>query len=478
MSVVRQIARDEARYWRRSQLAVAASVLFLLLAVVTLVVTALRISHETTLRAHHQAEAEAAFLAQPDRHPHRMIHYGHFVFRTPPPLARFDPGIDAVTGSALFLEGHRQNSASFAEAGASAYLGGLSWLTPALVYQLFAPLLLIILGHGALAREREGRTLQALASLGITPGQLVLGKGLALGAALGLALIPLVLTVALGVGAGEALAPALGMIGAYALYLGLWAGVALLFSSVLAERGAVLVALTALWLALTLLLPSLAVNNTERLVPIEGKTEGDLALLSELRKLGDGHNAADPAFAKLKQDLLDQYNVDSVEALPVNFRGIVASKAEADLTETMNRFAEARMRQEAAQNSLLARHGWLSPLLALAEASRALAGTDLANHHRFLREAEALRFDFVQRLNGVHAEALSYRDDVRRSSDPEAEARTRVSGENWQVLQAFRFEPQAPSVRLEAAGESLLILLVWCLGLMLALKRFAGRLAP
>ena len=478
MSVVRQIARDEARYWRRSQLAVAASVLFLLLAVVTLVVTALRISHETTLRAHHQAEAEAAFLAQPDRHPHRMIHYGHFVFRTPPPLARFDPGIDAVTGSALFLEGHRQNSASFAEAGASAYLGGLSWLTPALVYQLFAPLLLIILGHGALAREREGRTLQALASLGITPGQLVLGKGLALGAALGLALIPLVLTVALGVGAGEAFAPALGMIGAYALYLGLWAGVALLFSSVLAERGAVLVALTALWLALTLLLPSLAVNNTERLVPIEGKTEGDLALLSELRKLGDGHNAADPAFAKLKQDLLDQYNVDSVEALPVNFRGIVASKAEADLTETMNRFAEARMRQEAAQNSLLARHGWLSPLLALAEASRALAGTDLANHHRFLREAEALRFDFVQRLNGVHAEGLSYRDDVRRSSDPEAEARTRVSGENWQVLQAFRFEPQAPAARLEAAGESLLILLVWCLGLMLALKRFAGRLAP
>jgi ABC-2 type transport system permease protein len=478
VSVVRQIARDEARYWRRSQLAVAASVLFLLLAVVTLVVTALRISHETTLRAHHQAEAEAAFLAQPDRHPHRMIHYGHFVFRTPPPLARFDPGIDAVTGSALFLEGHRQNSASFAEAGASAYLGGLSWLTPALVYQLFAPLLLIILGHGALAREREGRTLQALASLGITPGQLVLGKGLALGAALGLALVPLVLTVALGVGAGEALGPALGMIGAYALYLGLWAGLALLFSSVLAERGAVLVALTALWLALTLLLPSLAVNNTERLAPLEGKTEGDLALLSELRKLGDGHNAADPAFAKLKQDLLDQYNVDSVEALPVNFRGLVATKAEADLTETMNRFAEARMRQEAAQNSLLARHGWLSPLLALAEASRALAGTDLANHHRFLREAEALRFDFVQRLNGVHAEALSYRDDVRRSSDPEAEARTRVSGENWQVLQAFRFEPQAPAARLAAAGESLLILLVWCLGLMLALKRFAGRLAP
>mgnify|MGYP002129840370 CR=1 FL=1 len=45
-----------------------------------------------------QAEAEAAFLSQPARHPHRMVHYGHYVLRTPAPLALFDPLPDGQLG--------------------------------------------------------------------------------------------------------------------------------------------------------------------------------------------------------------------------------------------------------------------------------------------------------------------------------------------------------------------------------------------
>lgn len=478
MSQVFRIARDEWRYWRRSRLATAASALFLFLALVTGVLTSLRQEAEAELRNHHQAEAEEAFFSQPDRHPHRMIHYGHYVFRSPPPLAAFDPGIDSVTGTAVFLEGHRQNSASFAAAGASAQFGGLAWLTPAFIYQLLGPLLLIILGHGALAREREGRTLQALSALGVSGGRLVLGKAVALGGALLIVLLPLGFTVGYALWAGESVLPALALLGAYALYLALWAGLALLFSTVLSQRSTVLGSLTALWLVLTLLLPSLAVNNTERFWPIAGKTETDLVMLGELRGLGDGHNAADPAFAKLKQDLLAQYEVDSLEALPVNFRGIVAGYSEAKLTELMNRYADERMAQEAAQNAVLARHGWLAPVLALAEASRTLAGTSLVDHHRFLREAEATRFDFVQGLNAVHAEGMSYADDVRRSSDSQAEARTRVAAENWGLLQSFRFSPEPGPVRLAGAKDSLLTLVLWCFALAFLLRRFSRAFSP
>ncbi|MDT1883647.1 ABC transporter permease, partial [Acinetobacter baumannii] len=60
-------------------------------------------------RAHYQAEANQEFEAQPDRHPHRVVHYGHFLFRPLNPLAAFDPGIDGYTGNTLYLEGHRQN---------------------------------------------------------------------------------------------------------------------------------------------------------------------------------------------------------------------------------------------------------------------------------------------------------------------------------------------------------------------------------
>lgn len=113
--------------------------------------------------------APRTFLAQPDRHPHRMVHYGHYAFRTSPLLAALDPGVDAVTGQSIFLEGHRQNTAMFADARAGADLGGFAGLTPANIYQLLLPLLLIIIGHGMLLRERESGTLAVLLAQGQSP---------------------------------------------------------------------------------------------------------------------------------------------------------------------------------------------------------------------------------------------------------------------------------------------------------------------
>jgi methyl-accepting chemotaxis protein len=41
------------------------------------------------------------------------------------------------------------------------------------------------------------------------------------------------------------------------------------------------------------------------------------------------------------------------------------------------------------QAGRLSQHGWFTPVLALADASRAVAGTDLRHHHRFLSAAKA-----------------------------------------------------------------------------------------
>ena len=164
----RHIAREEWRHWLRSRLAVVSFVVFALLLVFTTVLTALDVQEAAHQRLHQQQQAEETFLNQPDRHPHRMVHYGHYVFRTPPPLAIFDPGVDAVTGQSMFLEGHRQNSAMFADARAQARTGGFGALTPAKLYHLFLPLLIIALGHGLILREREARTLGPLLSQGVS----------------------------------------------------------------------------------------------------------------------------------------------------------------------------------------------------------------------------------------------------------------------------------------------------------------------
>lgn len=476
------IAGAEWRYWLRSRLALGGALLLAVLLVATTMLTTLRMKGEAAERAHHQAAAEAAFLSQPARHPHRMVHYGHYVFRTPAPLSLFDPGLDPVTGQSIFLEGHRQNTAMFAASGASADLGAFSWLSPALVYQLFGPLLVILLGHGLIAREREGATLATLLATPIgkgTPGRALLaGKALALLSVVVLLLVPLAISAGLAVRAGEQPLAAAALLGAYLLYMVLWSALALLASTLLRRRATVLAALATLWIALTLVLPAVAASWASNAAPMAGKLETDLAMLSDLRKMGDGHNANDPAFARLRADLLAKHGVQRVEDLPVNLRGIVAQVGEQRLTETLNRYARAQMAAETRQAAVLANHGWITPLLAVAEASRALAGTDLAHHHRFLQEAEALRYAFVQGLNKVHAEKLAYSDDVRRSGDASAEKRTRVDASNWQLLDRFRFEPDAASSRIARAGPQWLMLGLWCALLLGAGLWAGGRLKP
>lgn len=145
MSQIVTIAKEEWRYWLRSRLVKIGLIVFALLLILTSALTASRVSEIRHDREHQQEKAEQSFREQPDRHPHRMVHYGHYAFRAPTPLAQFDPGVDAVTGQSIFLEGHRQNSAMFAEARGNARAGGFGSLTPALIYQLFLPLLLMII---------------------------------------------------------------------------------------------------------------------------------------------------------------------------------------------------------------------------------------------------------------------------------------------------------------------------------------------
>ena len=468
------IAGDEWRYWLRSRLAYWGVLLFAVLLITTTALTAVSALSEQHAREHYQAEAEETFLAQPDRHPHRMVHYGHYAFRAPAPLAVFDPGLDALTGQAIFLEGHRQNSAMFDDSGASADLGGLSWLSPARVYQLFAPLLLILLGYGAVVRERESSTLATLLLQGVRGWELLAGKFLALMSLIIGLLVPLFITAAIADG------PAAGLLLAatYLAYLAVWASGTLLVSSALTERATILATMTTAWLFVCLLLPSIAVDAESRSLAYAGKIETDLAMLADIRKLGDGHNANDPAFASMRANLLNQYQVEQVEDLPINFRGIVAQYAEEKLTETLNRYARERMANEARQVDRLERYGWLSPTVAIASASRALTGTDLEHYHRFLDEAEALRYAFVQSLNEAHATQLAYSDDINRSSDAEAERRTRVSADNWQVLDEFRFQPANLAERVANAGPALTMMFSW-LGVLLAGLFWRGRsLAP
>ena len=259
MSPLRLIARDELRLMLRNRVAVIA---FALLVLLTLVAVVTSWSHQrgvAELRARQQAAAEAAFDAQPDRHPHRVVHYGHFIFRPLGPLAAFDPGVDAFTGNSMFLEGHRQNSANFGDVRQSSLLVRFGQLTPAFVLQAVAPLLLIFLGFGAIARERERGTLQPLMLQGASRGQIVAGKLGALGLVALLAGLPAMLGFALIAGQPDALAAPMAVIAlGYAAWLALWTVAIVLVSAWVRRSRDALLALLGLWAVVVVLVPRVA----------------------------------------------------------------------------------------------------------------------------------------------------------------------------------------------------------------------------
>jgi ABC-2 type transport system permease protein len=462
------IAQADWRLLQRNRVAVLGLLLTLLLAIVAALSSWQQRAAAQAEREHHQHAMDQAFEAQPDRHPHRMVHYGHFAFRTLNPLAAIDPGTDAFTGHTLFLEGHRQNSANFGEGRQSSLLLRFGQLSPALVLQLLAPLLLVFIGHGVLAREREAGTLRLLLAQGVPAAQLMAGKALALAGVAALLWLPAALALlAAAMVAGAPAALAAGLAGAYAAWLGLWVLGVLLTSSLLPRPRDALLLLLALWALGTVAAPRLAAEWASQRQPLPTRIETDLTIQRELAQLGNSHNAADTRFAAFRQRVLAEHGVSRIEDLPVNYKGLVAMEGERQTSELFDRHAAEGFARQQAQAATLDSLAWLSPVLALRRVSMALAGTDGPAYQRFLDQAERHRYTLVQTLNRLQAEQMTLAGD-RSSRDD------RIGREHWQGIAGFSHRPEAVAPRLARALPAAVVLMAWAL-LLAAACAWASR---
>lgn len=460
MSPILLIARDELRLMARSRVAVVALFLLIALSIVAIASSWAHQQRIADLRARHQQAAADAFDAQPDRHPHRVVHYGHFIFRPLGPLAAFDPGVDAFTGNSMFLEGHRQNSANFGDVRQSSPLVRFGQLSPAFVLQAVAPLLLVFLGFAAVARERERGTLRLLLLQGVGRGTLIGGKLLALAVvALAAALPALLGLAAIADQPGAAAAPVAVIAAGYLLYLALWCVLILAVSALVGRARDALLALVALWAVTTILVPRIAPDLAASAHALRNRLQTEVAIARDLRRLGDSHNPDDPHFAAFKAATLRRYGVDRVEDLPVNYKGLLALEGERLTAALFDRYADESFGVQARQNAVVAAAGAASPAIALRSLSMAAAGTDLSGHRRFLDQAERYRYTLVQRLNRMQAEGVAYADDT--ATDAGADRRKRVDAGNWRAMPDFAFEPPEPATRARAALPGLAVLLAW-----------------
>lgn len=466
--VTAAIVLTEWRAMLRNRVALAAAGLMLALTLVAILVSHERVGAVNAERARLQASADAQWHGQPDRHPHRVVHYGHYVFRPLSPLAFFDFGVDPFTGHTLFLEGHRQNSANFSEAGQSSMLLRFGQLTPAFVLQVLTPLLIVFLAFGSVARERERGQLRLQLSQGTGGGALLAGK---LAAHAGIAMLlgapALIALTAIAAIHQAVAAEALAMLAGYALYLLLWAVGAVLVSALLPRARDALLALVAVWIVSVILLPRIMPDLAMREIERPTRIETDAAIRQRMKALGDSHDPGDPYFSRFRQQVLAKYGVSRIEELPVNYGGLVMQEGERLTSALFDEFMRADYERQVAQSGTVYRAALLSPVIALRRMSTALAGTNLDSHTRFLFEGEKYRYGFVQALNRLHATAIGHENDRDQ----------RVAKHHWDETPRFAYPP-APFADVAArhAWPAFALLAGWLLALAVAARVIGERL--
>lgn len=382
-----------------------------------------------------RAHNEALWQSQPDRHPHRVAHYGSMVFKPVSPLSFIDAGVGPYVGNALFLEAHRQNSAGIKQFQYSA--GNLRLGYPSLATLLLAvwPLILIALAYDTISGERERGTLNMALALGVKWRTLFAGKATAYGLlsfALLLILFGSVALLLLNSSVDRDVWWRLtALSGLYTAYCVIWTGGVVAVSSLSRTNQQSLWLLLSAWLLLVVLIPRVIPAIAQMIYPTPDRAGFEVATTQTLAKLGDSHNPSDPHFAQFREQILRRYQVDSVEQLPVNWRGLLMTEGERLTSEAFQAHYDALHQQFANQDNLRKRLVWLSPYALCALLSSRLAGTDAADFYAFETQAEKFRYDMIQKLNHYHTHDIDFENDRAQKLNREA----------WLDFSGFEFHP-------------------------------------
>jgi ABC-2 type transport system permease protein len=467
------IARHELRDAWRSGTLLTLGVLVTLLLIGAGVVGHARQIADRAQRGRFQAMVGEQWRAQPDRHPHRVSHYGYLVFRPRSPLGFFDSGLEGFTGTSIFLEAHRQNTANFSDVGQDSGTRRFGDLTMALVLQMIVPLLLFATAGVSVARERETGTLALVLSQSASWGALLLGKICGSFVIVACVVLPGVMLLALWIGSGpldmwglDVTARAGFLAVSSATYLLMCTVLAALVSSLHRTARGALVTLVTLWLGLWVVVPRALPSLAASLYPLPSRAAFEADVERHVRTLGDSHNPDDPTFAALRARTLGEHGTTRVEELPFNYNGLVMSESERMTAAAYREHTERLLDIYRRQNRLVGVVGFVSPYVAIRNLSMALAGVDLSHAIEFERQAEEYRFALIQHLNDLHTKEVAFAEDRYTGvGENGAPTRQRISQEHWQSAPAAEF--RAPTFHWAVGQQPLSVAaLVWWIATM------------
>ncbi|WKN44155.1 ABC transporter permease [Tunicatimonas pelagia] len=420
-----------------------------------------------------QTEMRAQWVNQGEKHPHSAAHYGQFAFKPKPVLSFLDVGLDNYTGVSVFLEAHKQNEILFSSAQDSNGMTRFGEMTVALIFQVLMPLLIIFLTFNTFSQEREEGTLRLIHGQGLSMAKLFWGK---VGGIYGMVLllfVPIIVLAYLMLNQQSAsldseVTTKFGVLTVgYAVYFLVFVTLGVLISAFARSSGVALLTLLGLWVVACIILPKAATSLASKLYPAPSQFEFRETIHNQVKNGIDGHNPSDVRLASLKEEVLQEHGVETIEELPVNWSGI-AMQAGEEYTDQVydDEFSKVTSIFQR-QNRLSEWVGFLNPYLAIRHLSMALAGTDFTHHVTFARAAENYRRDFVKLMNKDmevnHKPGIAYGD-------------YKVGEEMWSSVPPFQYDLPSTTTILATQWRSVTALVLWLIALSFIGSQLAYRI--
>jgi ABC-2 type transport system permease protein len=388
-------------------------------------------------RKQYQQTVRSNWVNSPDKHPHRMAHYGYLAFRPKSPLSVFDHGLESYTGNAVFLEAHRQNSTNFSEASLSTAMLRFGDISIAMVLQMLLPLFIFFIGFNCISADRENGTLKLLLTQNLSPGQLLIGNILGVSGVAFYILMPAFLLAAalqLLTAGSDPLLLALNFL-LYTSSVFIYAGIAVLASAVCRESRMSLVMLIGIWLLFVLALPRLSQAVATNIYPAPGKAAFESAIEKDILQQGDSHNPDDPYYKKLKDSVLKANNATTVQDLSFNYSGFQMKMGEqasaVAYQKHLDRLLLIYKNQIETQNAL----AFINPYTGLRQLSMALCQTDFDTYTHFQRQAEQYRYELAQQMNDLQIQLIPNKklaDTAKNYS---------IGHQHWEAFKDFTYRP-------------------------------------
>ncbi|OCA74466.1 ABC transporter permease [Chryseobacterium arthrosphaerae] len=411
---------------------------------------------------------------RPDKHPHRMAHYGFLVFRIGHPLNVFDSGLDDYLGNVIFLEAHKQNTANLSEAGSSGTLIRFGAFSSAFILQSIVPLIIIFLGFGLIVQERESATLKIISVQGASGRDIIWGKILGLWLFSLCFLVPVIPVVSVAAlmsettGPGDILIRLSFIMPAYMIYYFFISTLIIIVSANSKSTSSALICLIGFWLLFIIVLPKGVQFAAQNLFPAPSRIAFETNLEKDILKSGDSHNPDDPYFRKIKDSLLAHYKVKTTDELPFNYGGFVMKEGEKISSQIYISHQKELQSIYNRQQTLTDISGLINPAIAVKNFSMIATGTDFFSYTQFQKQAEKYRYEMAQHLNDLQIKHIS-------NIKPEKGGPPAIIGkDNWKKFPDFNYQYTSVTDSLKAQPIPAAALVLWLIICVAAIE-ISGR---